>query len=78
MSVGAGCGCLCEGGENCPEYLKRGWNRKKGSRNKNFKIERQAGSRGGHLKKRGVKPPCELWTNSSWINQNNKQKAKCK
>ena len=28
---------MSEGGENCVKYLKRGWNRKEGKRNKDFK-----------------------------------------
>ena len=43
---------LHEGGGNCVKYLKRGWNRKEGRRNKDFKRGGgQAGSRGGCLKK---------------------------
>ena len=45
---------------NCLKYLKRGWNKNKGSGNKDFKNGGQAGSRGGCLKKRGLKPPCKL------------------
>ena len=44
---------MCEGGENCLKYLKRGWNRKEGRGNKGFKKGGQAGSRGGCLKKKG-------------------------
>ena len=48
---------------NCIKYLKRGWNRKEGRRNKDFKREGgQAGSRGRCLKRRGLEPPYELWT----------------
>ena len=53
-----------EGGENCVKYLKRGWNIKEGSGNQKFKKgRRQAGSRGGCLKKSGgrLEPPYELW-----------------
>ena len=47
---------LCEGGGNCVMYLKRWWNRKEGSGNKDFKNGGeggggQAGSTGGCLKK---------------------------
>ena len=42
---------MCEGGEKCLKYLKRGWNRKEGRGNKDFKKGEQAGSRGGCLKK---------------------------
>ena len=53
---------LCEGGGNCLKYLKKEWNSKEGRRgNKDFKNGgRQAGSRGGCLKKRGLEPPYEL------------------
>ena len=44
---------LCEGGGNCLKYLKRGWNRKEGRENKDFKKGGQAGSRGGCLRKGG-------------------------
>ena len=43
---------LCKGGENCLKYLKRGWNRKNGRKNKGFKKGGQAGSRGGCFKKK--------------------------
>ena len=39
-----------EGGRNCLKYLKRGWNRKEGRRNKDFKTGEPAESRGGWLK----------------------------
>ena len=44
------------------KYLKRGWNRKEGKGNKNFKKGGgQDGSRDGCLKKeRGLEPPYEL------------------
>ena len=42
---------LREGWGNCLKYLKRGWNRKEGSGNKNFKKRGQAGLMGGCLKK---------------------------
>ena len=51
---------LREGGGNCLKNLKRGWNRKKGRGNKDFKKGGQAGSRGGALKG-GLEPPYELW-----------------
>ena len=41
----------CKGGENCLKHLKRGWNRKEGRGNKDFKKVGQAGSRDGCLKK---------------------------
>ena len=44
---------LREVGENCLKYLKRGWNRKEGRGNKDFKKGGQAGTRGGCLKKGG-------------------------
>ena len=44
--------------KNCLKYLKRGWNRKEGKGNKNFKKGGgQAGSRGGCLKKSGAGTP---------------------
>ena len=43
---------LCEGGGNYLKYPKRGWNRKEGRGNKEFKKGGgHAGSRGGCLKK---------------------------
>ena len=39
------------GGGNYLKYLKRGWNRKEGRGNKDFKKGEQAGSRGGCFKK---------------------------
>ena len=50
----------CEGGGNCLKYLKRGWNRKEGKINKDFKKEGQAGPRGGCFKKGGLEPPYKL------------------
>ena len=49
---------LREGGGSCQKYLKKGWNRKEESGNKNFKKGCQAGLRGGCLKERvgGWKP----------------------
>ena len=43
---------LREGGANCLKYLKRGWNRKEGTRHKDFK---RGGGGGG-----GRGPPYEL------------------
>ena len=42
-----------ESGENCLKYLTRGWNRKEGTENKDFKKGISYGSRGGCLKKGG-------------------------
>ena len=42
---------MLEGGGKCLKYLKKGWNRKKGRGNKDFKKWGQAGLRGGCLKK---------------------------
>ena len=50
-----------EVGGNCLKYLKRGWNRKEGRGNKDFKKGRKAASRGECLKKRGLEPPYKLW-----------------
>ena len=44
-------GFLRDGGKNCLNYLKRGWNRKKGSGNKNFQKGGQAGLKAGCLKR---------------------------
>ena len=49
-----------EGGGDRVKYLKREWNRKEGRGNKKFKKRRQAGSRGGCLKKEGLESPYEL------------------
>ena len=53
---------LCEGRGNCLKYLKRGWNKKEGRGNRDFKKRSggQAGSRGGCLKKGTVEPLYEL------------------
>ena len=51
--VGLGHRGMREGGANCLNYLKSGWNRKDGNLNKDFKKGRQAGSRGACLKKGG-------------------------
>ena len=61
---------LCKGRENCLKYLKRGWNRKEGRGNKDFKKGGQAGSRGGCLKKGGLEPPYELCDRAKKVNQN--------
>ena len=45
-----------EGGGNCLKYLKKGWNRKEGRGNEDFKKVGQVGSRDGYLKKGGWKP----------------------
>ena len=51
---------LREGGGNCLKYLKKGWNRKEGRGNEDFKKGGgKAGSRGGCLKKGGQEPPYE-------------------
>ena len=49
----------CKGGGNCLKYLKRGWNRKEGRGNKDFKKVGQAGPRGGCLKKGGAGTPLQ-------------------
>ena len=41
------------GGGDCLKYLKRGWSRTEGRKNKDFKKGGQAESRGGCLKKGG-------------------------
>ena len=53
---------LCEGGGNSLKYLKRGWNRKEGMKNKDFKKGGQARSRGGCIKRGGLESPYELCT----------------
>ena len=45
---------FAEGEEHYLKYLKRGWNRKEERGQKDFKKGRQAGSRGGCLKKWGA------------------------
>ena len=47
---------LREGGGNSLKYLKRGWNRKEGMENKDFKKGGQARSRGGCIKRGGWSP----------------------
>ena len=49
-----------EGGGNCVKYLKRGWNRKEGRGNKDFKKGDKLGQGVGALK-RGLEPGYELW-----------------
>ena len=51
-----------EGEGSCVNFLKRGWNKKVGRGNKDFKKGGKAGSRGGCLKKGGLEPPYELCT----------------
>ena len=46
-------GCVRVGGDYL-RYLKKGWNKKEGRGNKDFKKEGKAGSRGECLKKRGA------------------------
>ena len=48
-----------EDGRNCLKYLKRGWNRKHGREQKDFKMGEgeQAGSKSGYLKKEGSGSP---------------------
>ena len=41
---------LREGGANCLKYLKRGWNRKAGTRHKDFKRGRGGGRRASGVK----------------------------
>ena len=54
---------LCESGGNSLKYLKRGWNRKEGMGNKDFKKGGQARSRGGCIKRGGgLGSPYELYT----------------
>ena len=56
-------------GENCLRYLKRGWNRKKGRGNKDFKKGDQAGTRAGSLKKGVTGTPLRTMTKFKEINQ---------
>ena len=52
---------LREGRGNCLKYLKRGWNRKEGRRNKDFeKGKGELGQGVGALKKGGLEPLYEL------------------
>ena len=50
---------LREGGENCLKYLKKGWNRKEGRGNKDFKKGGKLGQGVGALE-RGLKLPYKL------------------
>ena len=52
---------LREGGGNCLKYFERGWNRKDGRGQKDFKKGGKLGQGVGTLKKGGLKPPFELW-----------------
>ena len=54
---------VAEGGGNYPKYLKRGWNRKEGRGNKDFKKGNKLGQGVGALKRRrggGLEPPYKL------------------
>ena len=54
---------MCAGRGNCLKYLKKGWNRKEGRGNRDFKKGGQAGSGDGCLKKgRGLESPHDLCT----------------
>ena len=44
---------MCEGGWNCLKYLKKGWNRKEGRGNKDFKKGGKLGQGVGALKRGG-------------------------
>ena len=74
--VGLGQAWVPWGWGNYRKYLKRGWNRKKGRGNKDFK-KGEAGSRGGCLKKRAGlrtmdlvsgKEPCSIFSKNCLIN----------
>ena len=56
---------MCEGGENCLKYINRGWNRKEGRGNKDFK---NGGGKLGQgvdaLKRRRLETPYELCKNN--------------
>ena len=54
-----------EGGGNCLKDLKRGWNRKEGRLNKDFKKGGKLGQRVGVLKGRGLEPPYKLCAHST-------------
>ena len=47
---------LSEGWGNCLKYLKRGWNRKEGRGNKDFKKRGKLGQEVGALKRGGWNP----------------------
>ena len=59
--VGLGRRELHKGVGNCPKYLRRGWNRKEESGNKNFKKGGKLGQGVGALKGEGLEPPYKLW-----------------
>ena len=48
---------VAEGGGNYPKYLKRGWYRKEGRGNKDFKKGNKLGQGVGALKRRGAWSP---------------------
>ena len=49
-----------EGRGNCLKYLKRGWNRKEGRRNKDFKKGDKLGQGVGALRRWGLERPYKL------------------
>ena len=51
VGLGQKVGCLREGRMNCLKYLKRGWIRKEGRGNKNFKVGSKLGQGVGALKR---------------------------
>ena len=53
-------GCLRESGGNCLKYLKKGWDRKEGRRNKNFKNGSKLGQEVDVLKRGRLQPTYEL------------------
>ena len=53
--IRAGGGCVRR--ENCVKYLKTGWNRKEGRKNKNFKEGGKLGQGVGALKRTGAGTP---------------------
>ena len=53
--------CVGLGWGTCLKYLKRGWNRKVGRRNKYFKRGDKLGQGVGALKVEGLEPPYKLW-----------------
>ena len=60
FGLGQEMGFLSEGGEKCLKYLKKGWNRKEGRGNKDFKKRGEAGSRSGCRKKGKLELPYRL------------------
>ena len=50
-----------EGGGNYLKYHKRGWNKKEGRGNKDFKKGGKLGQGLGALKRGGLELPYELW-----------------